>query len=107
MGEADRTARVEWLSKLIEHGYWARTIPKAYGGYGAEPDLLESRIIAEEFAAARVSPGLGGQGLGGGHHVSRAHRRALGRVGLGEADGVHGAKIADRREGFASARETT
>ncbi|NRA03398.1 MAG: acyl-CoA/acyl-ACP dehydrogenase, partial [Myxococcales bacterium] len=32
--------RVAWLSLLIEHGYWARTIPKEYGGYGAEPDIL-------------------------------------------------------------------
>ena len=34
--------RVAWLSLLIEHGYWARTIPKEYGGYGAAPDLLET-----------------------------------------------------------------
>jgi alkylation response protein AidB-like acyl-CoA dehydrogenase len=52
-----------WQKKLIEHGYAARTIPKEYGGYGAEPDILESRIIAEEFAAAQVSQGLGGQGI--------------------------------------------
>ena len=52
-----------WQRLLIEHGYAARTIPKAYGGYGAEPDILISRIISEEFAAARVSPGLGGQGI--------------------------------------------
>ena len=37
-----REQRVAWLSLLIEHGYWARTIPKDYGGYGAEPDLLET-----------------------------------------------------------------
>jgi alkylation response protein AidB-like acyl-CoA dehydrogenase len=52
-----------WQKKLIEHGYAARTIPKEYGGYGAEPDILKSRIIAEEFAAAQVSQGLGGQGI--------------------------------------------
>jgi alkylation response protein AidB-like acyl-CoA dehydrogenase len=48
---------------LIEHGYAARTIPEAYGGYGADPDILKSRIIAEEFARARVSQGMGGQGI--------------------------------------------
>ena len=32
---------IRWLSLLIEHGYWARTIPKEYGGYGAAPDLLD------------------------------------------------------------------
>ena len=53
-----------WQQLLIEHGYTARTIPAAYGGFGAEPDILRSRIIAEEFATARVSQGLGGQGIG-------------------------------------------
>ena len=52
-----------WQRTLIEHGYAARTIPKEYGGYGAEPDILKSRIIAEEFAQARVNRGLGGQGI--------------------------------------------
>lgn len=57
-----RAKVIEWQKLLIEHGYAARTIPKAYGGYGAAPDILKSRIIAEEFAAARVSPGTGGIG---------------------------------------------
>jgi alkylation response protein AidB-like acyl-CoA dehydrogenase len=52
-----------WQKRLIEHGYAARTIPKAYGGYGAAPDILQSRIIAEEFARAQVSQGMGGQGI--------------------------------------------
>jgi alkylation response protein AidB-like acyl-CoA dehydrogenase len=52
-----------WQRLLIERGYAARTIPRAYGGFGATPDILESRIIAEEFARAQVSPGLGGQGI--------------------------------------------
>ena len=52
-----------WQKLLIERGYAARTIPRAYGGYGAAPDILESRIVAEEFARAQVSPGLGGQGI--------------------------------------------
>lgn len=52
-----------WQKLLIAHGYAARTIPKEYGGYGAEPDILKSRIIAEEFTAAGVPMGLGGQGI--------------------------------------------
>ncbi|MCA6269222.1 acyl-CoA dehydrogenase family protein, partial [Phenylobacterium sp.] len=52
-----------WQKLLIENGYAARTIPREYGGYGAEPDILKSRIIAEEFARAQLSPGLGGQGI--------------------------------------------
>ena len=57
-----RDARVAWMSKLIEHGYWARTIPKEYGGYGAEPDLLETVIMDEEFNKAGVARGTMAQG---------------------------------------------
>jgi alkylation response protein AidB-like acyl-CoA dehydrogenase len=56
-------ASLAWQKLLIEQGYAARTIPRQYGGFGAEPDILESRIIAEEFAAAQISQGLGGQGI--------------------------------------------
>ncbi|CAJ1411751.1 MAG: acyl-CoA dehydrogenase family protein [Parvibaculaceae bacterium] len=52
-----------WQQLLIRHGYAARTIPKEYGGYGAEPDILQSRIIAEEFSAARVPAGIQNQGI--------------------------------------------
>ncbi len=54
---------ISWQKLLIENGYTARTIPQEYGGYGAQPDLIQSRIIAEEFAHARINPGLGGQGI--------------------------------------------
>ncbi len=53
----------EWQKLLIEHGYAARTIPREYGGYGAEPDILESRIIAEEFIAAGLPMGMASQGI--------------------------------------------
>ncbi|MEZ5557318.1 MAG: acyl-CoA dehydrogenase family protein [Pseudomonadales bacterium] len=63
-GEGMRSEKaLSWQRQLIEHGYAARTIPKEYGGHGGEPDILKSRIIAEEFAEARVSQGLGGQGI--------------------------------------------
>jgi alkylation response protein AidB-like acyl-CoA dehydrogenase len=52
-----------WQRTLIEAGYAARTIPKAYGGYGAQPDILQSRIIAEEFIAAGAPRGMAGQGI--------------------------------------------
>ncbi len=52
-----------WQKMLIERGYTARTIPREYGGHGGEPDILKSRIIAEEFAQAQVPAGLGGQGI--------------------------------------------
>jgi alkylation response protein AidB-like acyl-CoA dehydrogenase len=53
----------QWQQLLIEHGYAARTIPREYGGYGAEPDILESRIIAEEFIAAGLPMGIANQGV--------------------------------------------
>ncbi len=52
-----------WQKLLISNGYAARTIPKEYGGFGAEPDVLKSRIIAEEFIAAGLPMGMAGQGI--------------------------------------------
>jgi alkylation response protein AidB-like acyl-CoA dehydrogenase len=52
-----------WQRLLIEHGYAARTIPKAYGGFGAEPDILKSRIMSEAFIAANAPRGMAGQGI--------------------------------------------
>ena len=49
-GSDDPTLR-EWQKLLIEHGYAARTIPKRYGGFGAEPDILKRVILDEEFGA--------------------------------------------------------
>ena len=54
--------RVAWLTRQIEHGYWARTIPAEYGGHGAAPDLLETVIMDEEFNEAGVARGLNAQG---------------------------------------------
>jgi len=61
-GGSKDPAVLAWQRLLIEHGYAARTVPKPYGGYGAEPDLLVRIILDEEFARAGVSPGIGGQG---------------------------------------------
>ncbi|MFN3582560.1 acyl-CoA dehydrogenase family protein [Phenylobacterium sp.] len=52
-----------WQRLLIEHGYAARTIPREYGGFGAEPDILKGRIIAEEFIAAGAPRGIANQGI--------------------------------------------
>ena len=52
-----------WQRLLIENGYHSRTIPCEYGGFGAEPDIIKSRIIAEEFGAARMHRGFNGQGV--------------------------------------------
>ena len=45
---------LDWQKLLIENGYAARTIPQQYGGFGAEPNIIQSRIIAEEFSNAKV-----------------------------------------------------
>ena len=60
---ATRPQQLAWQKLLIEHGYAARTIPRQYGGYGAEPDILNSRIIAEAFTAAGAPGPMGGQGI--------------------------------------------
>ncbi len=52
-----------WQRLLVEKGYAARTIPKQYGGFGAEPDVMEAAIIAEEFSKAGVSAGIMSQGI--------------------------------------------
>ena len=63
-GQGFRSANaLGWQRLLIEHGYAARTIPREYGGYGADIDILKSRIIGEEFARAQLIPGMGGQGI--------------------------------------------
>jgi alkylation response protein AidB-like acyl-CoA dehydrogenase len=61
-GDSKREETVRWLSLLVEHGYWARTIPKEYGGYGAEPDLLQTVIMDEEFNKVGVPRGMMAQG---------------------------------------------
>jgi alkylation response protein AidB-like acyl-CoA dehydrogenase len=62
-GSAGGDKAIAWQKTLIENGYTARTIPKEYGGFGADPNILKSRIIAEEFSNAGVHQGLGGQGI--------------------------------------------
>ncbi|USG60734.1 acyl-CoA dehydrogenase family protein [Sneathiella marina] len=52
-----------WQKLLVKNGYAGRTVPKAYGGYGAEPDILKNRIIADEFFAADIPQGLYSQGI--------------------------------------------
>ena len=63
-GSAPKSSGIlNWQALLIEQGYHSRTIPEEYGGYGAAPDIIESRIIAEEFAREQMNTGLAGQGI--------------------------------------------
>ncbi len=56
-------SRVNWQQKLIDNGYFARSVPKEYGGYGGEMDIIKLRIIAEEFAKSPIPKAMGGQGI--------------------------------------------
>ena len=57
-----KMTRSEWQKILIEQGYFAREIPKVYGGYGGSIDILKNIIINSEFAKAGVPPATRGQG---------------------------------------------
>ena len=52
-----------WQRLLLDRGYVARTIPREYGGHGAEPDVLEAAIIADEFSRLGLYPGIMNQGI--------------------------------------------
>ena len=58
-----KITRTKWQSILIREGYFARSIPKKYGGYGGESDVIKNRIIASEFANHGVPSPMGGQGI--------------------------------------------
>ena len=53
----------EWQILLIENGYFARNIPKQYGGYGGDLDIVKNVIINTEFSKAAIPCGTGGQGI--------------------------------------------
>ena len=54
-------SRSEWQSILIDQGYFARSVPKEYGGFGGVSDVIKNRIIASEFSNAKIPPAMGGQ----------------------------------------------
>ena len=58
-----KITRTKWQSILIREGYFARSIPKKYGGYGGESDVIKNRIIASEFSNYGVPSPMGGQGI--------------------------------------------
>jgi alkylation response protein AidB-like acyl-CoA dehydrogenase len=54
---------LDWQRLLLEHGYFARNIPKDYGGFGLPLDVPEHAIIAAEVSKANVYPGIMNQGI--------------------------------------------
>ncbi|MEE2664365.1 MAG: acyl-CoA dehydrogenase family protein [Myxococcota bacterium] len=63
MGARASEAMLAWQRLLVERGYAARTVPREYGGYGGQPDILETIIVGEEFARAGVTTGVSGPGI--------------------------------------------
>ncbi len=64
LGDGDTEGRNKaWQQRLIDAGYAARTIPREYGGFGAEPDALENIIIDEEFRRAKITGPMSNQGI--------------------------------------------
>ena len=63
VGGRDPDQLAAWQKALVENGWVGRTIPKDYGGFGAEPDLLSAIVIEEEFASAGASLGMQNQGI--------------------------------------------
>ena len=53
----------EWQKILIEQGYHVRHIPKEYGGFGGDLDIVKNVIITEEFSKSKIPTGVGGQGI--------------------------------------------
>ena len=53
----------DWQRLLIENGFFARTIPTAYGGSGLPFDVLELAVISDELSRANVYPGIMNQGI--------------------------------------------
>jgi len=58
-----KITRTEWQSILINECYFARSIPKEYGGYGGESDVIKNRIIASEFSNHKIPSPMSGQGI--------------------------------------------
>jgi Acyl-CoA dehydrogenase, N-terminal domain. len=54
-----KLSRSEWQKILIKNGYFARSIPKEYGGFGGDIDIIKNRIKAAEFASNRIPPPIG------------------------------------------------
>lgn len=46
--------RQAWQQLLLERGYIARTVSKEYGGFGAQPDVLKLRILADWESPAQM-----------------------------------------------------
>jgi alkylation response protein AidB-like acyl-CoA dehydrogenase len=49
-----REQAIAWRKRALAAGFLHRTVPRAYGGVGADPDVMADMVIRSEFAAAGV-----------------------------------------------------
>jgi alkylation response protein AidB-like acyl-CoA dehydrogenase len=50
----EREQAIAWRKRALAAGFLYRTVPKAYGGAGAAPDVMAETVIRQEFDAASV-----------------------------------------------------
>ncbi len=53
-GLAEREQAIAWRKRAIAAGFLHRTVPRAYGGAGADPDVMAATMIRQEFDRAGV-----------------------------------------------------
>jgi len=50
----EREAAIAWRKRALAAGFLHRTVPRAYGGAGLEPDVMAETVIRQEFDRAGV-----------------------------------------------------
>ena len=51
---AERERAIAWRKRAIAAGYLHQTVPRSYGGAGADPDVMATAVIRQEFDRAGV-----------------------------------------------------
>jgi alkylation response protein AidB-like acyl-CoA dehydrogenase len=51
---SEREQAIAWRKRALAAGFLYRTVPRAYGGAGAEPDVMGETVIRQELDRARV-----------------------------------------------------
>ena len=59
---AEREQAIAWRKRALAAGFLYRTVPRAYGGAGAEPDVMAEAVIRSEFDRAGVPHRVAVQG---------------------------------------------
>jgi alkylation response protein AidB-like acyl-CoA dehydrogenase len=51
---SEREQAIAWRKRALAAGYLHRTVPREYGGAGAEPDVMAETVLRQEFDRAGV-----------------------------------------------------